>query len=178
MNHGDYRKHNRGTTIIRYEDFNIHPEDQKKIDSLAEETSTKETPLQETPLISNFCSEMHKILESIQNRLRLEQNSRLEKQKSLRNKIIEEFFKSDSSPTKKKKLKKSNNSISKFPKKPGKIVQNRSKMKITEINPKKPVCAVPKLSKNIHRSMNLPKLSLRSIRTGSSNSDFKPSFLV
>ncbi|OMJ70360.1 hypothetical protein SteCoe_31669 [Stentor coeruleus] len=210
MNPQDYRRHCRSSTINCYEDFQIYTDDHKKIQENLD-LSTKETPMQETPIheayqyqIKNqmdfiplantsinfgiqknvmmqaYLHEMVEILESIQNRLKLEQNCKEEKNKCLRNQVLEAFFKVSSSPLAngKKKNRKSNNSIGKGTKKTAKILSGRAKGKISEPKIKKLSGLSPKL-KNPHcTSMNFPKLSSRSVRVPSSNSEFKPSFLV
>ena len=179
MNAENYRKHYRCTTITRYEDFKIRPEDQKIIEEIAAELSTKETPVQSTPLEPDFLIEIRQIIESIQNRYKLEQNSRQYKQKSLRNRILEEYFKNCLTLSEKKsKRKASNTSITKIPKKKLTQTISRSKLKSSESKPKKKALATTKSSHGIYRSMNLPKLPPKNGRIGSSNSDLKVNFLV
>lgn len=179
MNPQEHRRHCRSSTLNCYEDFQIYTEDHKKIQENLE-LSTKETPMQQTPVYEAYLHEMAQILESIQNRLKLERNCKEEKSKCLRNQVLEAFFKVSNSPllNGKKKTRKSNNSIGKGTKKTAKILSGRSKGKISEPKIKKLSGLSPKL-KNPHcTSMNLPKLSARSARIASSNSEFKPSFLV
>ena len=178
MNAENYRKHYRGTTITRYEDFKINPEDQKKIEEITAEQSTKETPTQDNPLVPEFLIEIRQIIESIQNQYKLAQNYRLYKEKSLRNKILEEYFKNSLSQSDKKiKRKASNNSITKAPKKKLAHTTSRSKLKVFETKGKQKVLVIPKVSHGIYSSVNLPKLSSRNAR-GSINSELKANFLV
>ncbi|OMJ79918.1 hypothetical protein SteCoe_19948 [Stentor coeruleus] len=179
MNPQEYQRHCRTSTINRYEDFQIYTEDHKKIQENLE-LSTKETPMHQTPVCEAYLHEMVQILESIQNRLKLEQNCKEEKNKCLRNQVLEAFFKVSNSPpqNRKKKSRKYNNSIGKGIKKTAKISSGHSKGKISDPKIKKLSGLSPKL-KNPHcSSMNLLKLSARSLKVPPSNSEFKPSFLV
>jgi hypothetical protein len=164
MKTDDYRKHYRSTTITQYEDFEIRPEDQKKIDESPGELSTKETPIQDGSNEPLYIFEIRNAIETISNDIKLELNSKLERLKGIKNLILEEFFRLSSSSLKKKKNKKPNKSIGKLPKKALKLVPSRSKVKLLELNTKKPALATIK-QKNPHiQSMNLPKLSSREIK--------------
>ena len=180
MNPLESRGHYRSSTINRYEDFKIRQEDEEKIKESAVDISTKETPLQETPIISPYYLELISIMESIQNRIKLEHICKIEKKKSLRSQILEELFKHSSSVSVKisKKTKRENASIGKISKKVLKITPSKSKNKLSEGKAKKSYPLVPKI-KGIHcRSVNLPKLPAKTLRNGSTNLDYKPSFLV
>ena len=181
MNAEEYRKHCRSSTIARYEDFKIHPEDQKIIQQIAAEISTKETPIVESPPVPPYIFEICQVIDCIRSSHNIEKTHKQDRLKSLKNQILEEVFKVSSSPTrtkKEKKIKKVNNSIRKLSKKVVKVSSCRAKSKIPDCKTKKPVLTNSKIRKPHYRSMNLPKLSSRSIRTGSSNIEYKPSFLV
>ena len=72
MNAHDRRKHYRSSTINRYEDFEMYPEDQKKHQEILGELSTKETPVQQTPDYELYLYEMSQIQDNIQNYLKQE----------------------------------------------------------------------------------------------------------
>ncbi|OMJ83255.1 hypothetical protein SteCoe_15843 [Stentor coeruleus] len=180
MNAQNKHKHYRSSTINRYEDFEMYPEDQKKSQEILGDLSTKETPVQQTPDYEIYLYEMSQIHENIQNCLKQEQNYKEQRSKSLRNKVLEAFFNVSSSPLKirKKKIRKPNNSIGKITKRTLKTDLGRSKRKLSDNKSKKIASLAPKL-KNPHcKSLNLPQITVRTMRTGSSNSDFKSSVLV
>lgn len=174
------KKHYRSSTINRYEDFEIYTEDKKRIQENLADLSTKETPIQQTPVYETYNYEMNQIQDSIQNRLKLELNCKEEKSKCLRNQVLQVFFKVSVSQITlgKKKNRKPNNSIGKLAKKTKKITTARHRGKVSD--PKSKIqsdIAIKK--KNPHcKSLNLPKASAKSRRSGFSNIELKPSFLV
>ncbi|OMJ68217.1 hypothetical protein SteCoe_34400 [Stentor coeruleus] len=174
------KKHYRSSTINRYEDFDIYTEDKKIIQENLADLSTKETPVQQTPVYETYHYEMSQIQDSIQNRLKLELNCKEEKNKCLRDQVLQVFFKVSvpQITLEKKKNGKSNTSIGKLAKKTKKITSERYKGKVSDLKVKtKSATSLKK--KNPHcKSVNLPKVSVKSRRSGFSNIELKPSFLV
>ena len=106
----------------------------------------------------------------ITNNINIKRQSHQEKKRKIRNKVLELFFKSSSSPMpKKKKLGKKNNSVSKIPKK---LASSSSKVKLSELKSKNHTGYIARLRKN-HCSMNLPFFSSRSICISANNNQYK-----
>jgi hypothetical protein len=174
------RGHYRSSTINRYEDFHIKPEDEQQIKESIFDPSTKETPINDTPIAAEFQTDILKIIEGIKNRIKLEQISMQEKKKGLRNMLLEDFFKNATPSVMrgKKKGKRPNMSIGKGMKKVMKITPSKSKGKLGEGKMKKTKSFVPSIRDSHHKSSNVPKLPAKTLRNGSTNLDYKPSFLV
>lgn len=112
MDHATHKKHKRSYSISRFEELNLNFH--KKIE-IFEETSTKESPERETPIQSQYLTEVNKLIDQI-TKVNFEKETEKQiKCREFRKLLIKELYRNKSiQNTKGKKKRKMNKSVEKL----------------------------------------------------------------
>jgi hypothetical protein len=148
MNYIASRRHKRSYSINRFEDLDLHLNDETTEKT---ETSTKTTQISEAPFQNPSMSEFNNVIQNIQTKITSEFVDRSEKNKEIRSKILKELYRNASTQAG-KEVKKSSQLLEKPSKK-----SSTGKPGSKPLKPK--LKRVPSALSNLKENIPLKKLT-------------------